>query len=311
MEARSRKALIALAGAAVLALAWFAPEERTEPAVAGQRERAPARRAPEAAPALALPARAALGEMRADAFRPRTWGTEAPDAVAAPAPIAAPPPYRFAGTLLQDEGARVFLAKGDQLVEARPGDEIDGEYRVEAIEPEGIVLLHRPTARKELIPAGSPLPLLPAPAASARAPPGATAGAEAPAPAQVRWEGPEQVRAGMSFSVALRVNTAQRLRSAPMQLRFEPAQLEAIAVQAGRFLAAGDFSYRVSSDGAIFIGAVAPSDAPGADAELVVVTFRPVRAGTAEVRLASLALQGPGGEDIAHRQPPAFRAAIQ
>ena len=135
--------------------------------------------------------------------------------------------------------------------------------------------------------------------------------ADVPAPAQLRWEGPEHVRAGMSFSVALRVNTAQRLRSAPMQLRFEPALLEAIAVQAGRFLSAGDFSYRVNSDGAIFIGAVARRDEPGADAELVVVTFRPIRAGTAEVSLASLALQGPGGEDIAHRELAAFRAAIQ
>jgi hypothetical protein len=48
-----------------------------------------------------------------------------------------------------------------------------------------------------------------------------------------------------------------------------------------------------------------------ADAELLVVTFRPIRPGaTAELTLSSLVLQGASGRTIAHDRPAAFRTAI-
>jgi len=42
----------------------------------------------------------------------------------------------------------------------------------------------------------------------------------------------------------------------------------------------------------------------------MVVTFRPIRSGDAELRLSSLALQGAAGRAIAHEPPAAFRTAI-
>jgi general secretion pathway protein D len=131
-------------------------------------------------------------------------------------------------------------------------------------------------------------------------------------PAQLSWEGPAQVRAGKSFSVALRVSSGQELRASPMLLSFEPGVLEPLSVRAGKFFGQGNFSYRVNPDGSIFVGASTSGAAPGADAELLVLTFRPIKAGaTAEVRLSSVALEGEAGRAIAHAQISAFRAAIQ
>jgi hypothetical protein len=120
------------------------------------------------------------------------------------------------------------------------------------------------------------------------------------------------VQAGASFNVALRVDTKEPLRAAPMQLRFEPGVLEAVSVRPGKFFGQGSFSYRVSPDGAIFVGATSAAPAPGADAELVVVTLRPIKRGaTAELSMSALSLQGSAGRTIAHDQPQAFRTAIQ
>jgi hypothetical protein len=88
--------------------------------------------------------------------------------------------------------------------------------------------------------------------------------------------------------------------------------LEALTVRPGKFFGQGSFSYRVNPEGSIFVGATSQSGAPAADAELVVVTFRPIKRGTtAELSMGSLNLQGLAGRAIAHEQPGAFRTAIQ
>jgi hypothetical protein len=47
------------------------------------------------------------------------------------------------------------------------------------------------------------------------------------------------------------------------------------------------------------------------DAELLIVTFKSIRAGaTAELKVSSLVLQSAAGRAIAHDQPVAFRTAI-
>jgi hypothetical protein len=65
----------------------------------------------------------------------------------------------------------------------------------------------------------------------------------------------------------------------------------------------------VNPGGSIFVGANA-NDATPADGDLMVVTFRPIRSGDAELRLSSVALQGAAGRAIAHEPPAAFRTAI-
>lgn len=228
------------------------------------------------------------------------------------APTAPPNPYKVAGVLVQEGASRVFLAKGDRVYEVKEGEALDDAYRVEAIGPAQVTLLYLPLGTRDVLPIQSAL-AVDAPAQRAEAPAeGKTPGESSGGAAQLRWEGPERVAGGASFSVALRLTTSEPLRASPMQLRFEPDVLEAVNVRAGKFYGQGSFSYRVNPEGSIFVGASSPAPAAGADAELVVFTFRPVRRGaTAEVRVSSLALQGAAGRTIAHERLSAFRTVIQ
>jgi Cohesin domain len=244
-----------------------------------------------------------------------------------PAPVAAPPvappvPYRFAGKILKGSEEEVLVSKGDIVLPVKVGDILDGTYKVESIGGERIEVVYLPLGTRDRIAVSSaldaepPTPLAaaatPAPAAPAAPAAASASGAASSGPAQLRWDGPERVAAGESFSVALRVSTSEQLRAAPMQLRFAPDVLQPLNVRPGKFFGEGSFSYRVNTEGSIFVGASSSAAAAGEDAELVVVTFRPIKRGTtAELSMGSLSLQGASGRAIAHEQLSAFRTAIQ
>src|SRR5438094_463548 len=134
------------------------------------------------------------------------------------------------------------------------------------------------------------------------------------APAQLRWEGPASARAGASFNVSLRVTSGEQIRAAPMQLRFDPAVLESVSVRPGRYFSAektGSFGYRVNSDGSIFVGVSNQTPASASDAEMLVLTFKSIRAAeAAEISVASLNLQGAAGRTIAYNGLTPFRTTI-
>ena len=322
MKASVRKLLLIGAIAAVVAIIAFEPA-RNEGSKSEPRESAaPAGGARgKATEALQVPERRALGQVRGELFGvpppPRPPGATVP--AAAPAVVVAPPvPYRFAGRVRKGAEEEFLLSKGDLIFPVKEGDTLDGTYRVVAVKADGIELIYLPLGTTERITVSSVLDVDRAVVAAAAAPPPPALPAQSiPSPvgdgrpAQLRWEGPARVQTGASFSVALRVSTQEPLRATPMQLRYPHGVLEPIEVRAGEFIGKGAFSYRVS-EGSIFVGALAPSTAPGADAELVVVTFRPLKQGaTAELSMTALSLQGLAGRAIAHEHPAAFRAAIQ
>jgi hypothetical protein len=242
----------------------------------------------------ALPERETLGKARGEMFATPSWApapARAPRPAAAasvlPAPPAPPPmPYRVAGEVVHGEAARVVLAKGDEVLLVREGDSLEGGYRVEAIAPSGVTLLYEPLGVRENLPVASALSLAAQPASQ-------SAPAAESRPAQARWEGPERVRKGDTFEVALKVTSAQSLDALPLQLAFDAKVLELVAVRSGGFFGAkGKFSYRVSPEGHVFVGASGPGRV-ASDAELVVFTFKPIRpAIAAELKLSSLVLQG-------------------
>jgi hypothetical protein len=122
--------------------------------------------------------------------------------------------------------------------------------------------------------------------------------------------GPDSVRVGNTFDVALKVTSGEPVRGSPFQLAFTADVLEPVAVRRGTFYAGGNFSYRVNPKGYITVGA-SRSESIATDAEFLVLTFRSVRAGaTAEVKISSVVLQGPASRVIAYDQPNAFRTAI-
>jgi hypothetical protein len=126
----------------------------------------------------------------------------------------------------------------------------------------------------------------------------------------MRWEGPAGVQEGETFDVVLKLTSEQPVRSLPLQLSFDAKVLEPIGVRAGSFFA-GNLDYRMSPNGSILVG---PSDAlaVAADAEFIVLTFRPIRAGaTAELSVTSVTLRDADGRAIALDRPPAFRVSIE
>jgi hypothetical protein len=303
-----------------------------EPATRGglvlaQTERAETRAPGKASPAerLELPERRGLSRTQGELFGapppPPAPVTKKPQAapVVAPAPVAPPLPYRFAGKVRKGSEEEVLISKGDVVFPVKAGDTLDGVYKVESISAERIDLVYLPLGTRDRIVVSSALdaeraqpPLAAAPAPARAVPATASAsGATSTGPAQLRWEGPERVAAGESFSVTLRVSTTEPLRAAPMQLRFAPDVLQPVNVRPGKFFGQGSFTYRVNPEGSIFVGASSPAAAAGNDAELVIVTFRPIKRGTAELSMGALSLQGASGRAIAHEHLGAFRTAIQ
>lgn len=269
-----------------------------------------------------LPSRDSIGKPKGELFGPRSWTPAAPTPAqrAATAPLpqkpAAPPiPYRIAGQVVQEDGMRIVLSKGDRVFEVRKGDTLDDGYRVESIAPHSVTFVYVPLGVTQEVPvAGAGLDL-PATRNVAAAPqPGAQAPAQpneaaAPRTAQLRFEGPQEVRAGKPFDVALKLTSAQPVRAMPMQLSYDAKRLEPLAVRAGDLFAGGNFTYRVNPNGSIFVGA-SGSGRAAVDTDFLIVTFRPIGFGAAELKVSSLLLQGAAGGAIAHEPPQAFRAAI-
>ena len=263
------------------------------------------------ADSLKVPDRQGLTRARGELFGapPPPPRASAP-VVIAQVPVAPPVPYRFAGKVRKGGEEEVLITKGDIVFAVKVGDTLEGMYRVESIGADRIEFIYLPLGTKDRIVVSSALDgdaAVPRPLQMQTQSQPAEGG-----PARLRWEGPDKVVAGAAFKVTLRVNTKEALRAAPMQLRFEPGVLEPLQVRPGKFFGKGSFTYRVNPDGSIFVGATSPAATPGADAELIVVTFKPIKRGaTAELRMSALSLQGAAGRAIAHEQVGAFRTSIQ
>jgi len=309
-----RKKLLGAALVAALAAAAASvllPGEQARPGAEAQVSTSAGPDAGQRAAPIELPARASLRKPGGELFAaPPPPPPPARPVAAEPVEpkIQAPPmPYRVAGQV-SHEGTTVVLARDERVYLVRVGDKLDGGYRVEAIRPDGVTLVYTPLDLREHLAAATTLRVDP-PAALAQAKPAPVAAAK-PAPAQLRWQGPERVRAGNPFEVALKLTSDQAVRGSPLQLSYDARLLEPVAVRAGEFFADGSFTYRVSPDGSILVGAFGKGEVP-ADAEFLVVTFKPVRAGViAELKLSSVALQDAAGGPVVHAPLAAFRTSI-
>ncbi|HEY6863442.1 MAG TPA: cohesin domain-containing protein [Burkholderiales bacterium] len=323
--------------------AWVVVDQRSGPRAPGPAsggQPAGAARAPSEFRA-ELPERAPLQRAGKDPFSTRSWTPPparrpAGPVAAAPPPVAPPLPYRYVGELVLPTGTQVYLARGDDTFRVSEGETLDGQYRVESIKRGEMVFVHLATGQQQTMrfslpgedaeaqaraivrsadgaprPAGAPAAVLPA--SSPTAP--ATASAGPAEPARLRWDGPASAKAGATFNVALRMTSAsEQIRSAPMEVRFDPKLLEPVSVRPGRYFGAdrSNFGYRISGEGSIYIGVsnrTPPSTAN--DAELLVLTFKPIKAGAlAELNVAALNLQGTAGRPVAYTALGAFKTTI-
>jgi hypothetical protein len=338
MKYAGRKRLVLWLGAAsaiALALTAVFPGESTDSEPARSSSDAAA---PQAKPQrfASLPSREAIGPSRGELSGPRSWTPDASPAAArhrqkaepaVPArPVAPSLPYRVAGQVVGEDGMRVVLLKGDRVVEAREGQMLEDGFRLDAVKPRSLTFTYVPLGiSQEVAVEGTALDLPPLRTAIVRAPgalPKAAPAAQpivtpavnvdaspSAAPAKLEFEGPAQVRAGKPFDVALKVTSPQPVRALPLQLSFDAKRLEALAVRPGELFADGKFTYRTSANGSIFVGASGAGRA-AANTDFVIVTFRPIASGPAELKVSSLVMQGAAGRAIAHEPPEVFRASI-
>ncbi len=291
-----------------------------------------------------IPARSVLGRIAVDPFSSHSWLPRRKPAVVSepPAAVVPPLPYRFAGQFHRDSGVEVYVARGEEIFPVKEGDTLDGLYKIDSVSATEVSFVHLPSGTRQTIQfsalkdqeltaqGGLPPPRASAPASASSPPlspvakliPVPTPGASSSdnsipskaAPAQLRWDGPTSARAGASFDVSLRVTSGEQIRAAPMQVRFDPAVLESVSVRPGRYFSAektGSFGYRVNSDGSIFIGVSNRTPTPASDAEMLVLTFKSIRAAeAAEISVASLNLQGAAGRTIAYNGLTPFRTTI-
>src|SRR5919198_1060406 len=208
-----------------------------------------------------LPSRQAIGKPRGEPFGSRSWAPAAPPArtvvAPPPKPVAPPLPYRIAGQVTHEGVMQVVLARDDRVFTVREGGTLDNVYRIESITPDAVTFVYLPLdERQQLAVAGLRLEMATPPAALARATatPPAPAAAGATRPAQLRWEGPKQVKAGNDFEVILKLTSAQPVRALPLQLDYDAKLLEPVAVRPGELFAEGRFTYRVNPNGSIFVG---------------------------------------------------------
>ena len=77
-------------------------------------------------------------------------------AVAPAAPALPINPYRFAGELRTSGGTQRFLARGDDVFEAKAGDALDDGYVVESVSASAIVLVQRASGARQTLAVGAP-----------------------------------------------------------------------------------------------------------------------------------------------------------
>lgn len=150
---------LALAVAVVAALA----ANRYQPAPPPPQSRViPVVSAPAAQPVAPMPANAwdrdPLPDGEADPFKPVGLLPPPPPppppavAVASPAPLAPPFPYRYFGRMIGPDGKPLaYLTRGDTLVQVKPGEALDGAYRIEKMDDVEIVVVYVPLDERTVI----------------------------------------------------------------------------------------------------------------------------------------------------------------
>jgi hypothetical protein len=98
-----------------------------------------------------------------DPFAPRGWQAPPPPEPVAPkvvtaavapeapvAPIGPPPlPFRFVGSMMDNEQQVIYLGRGEQALVARNGETLDGTYKVLSINTQQIEFEYLPTGDKQ------------------------------------------------------------------------------------------------------------------------------------------------------------------
>lgn len=145
----------ALLRAALLAPLLVAgkPEAGSAPATTGAHEHRAAHTANSAPPQAAVRDRDAIPDL----FAPTTWTPPVVAVPAAPpppppAPVAPPLPFQLAGAVETENAKTVYyLVQGDQSYPVSVGDTFAGQYRLESVEANRLVIVYLPLQQKQYL----------------------------------------------------------------------------------------------------------------------------------------------------------------
>jgi hypothetical protein len=132
--------LLAVGIASIVTPHREAPARQTPPRAATEASRLP----------VALPERQMPRKANADLFDRRDWTPRAPRAPAQAAqepalvPSAPPNPYRLAGTMQYDGSLKAVFIREQHVHVARPGETLDGGYKVLAVTRDAVTLRYTP-----------------------------------------------------------------------------------------------------------------------------------------------------------------------
>jgi hypothetical protein len=147
------------------AVRWAASNDEVD-VKSAQSPRAPAGepRETQAAPRLDLERlhRSPPEVARADPFAQRSWELaaraeaqrNAPPPPPPAAPRAPPLPFTYLGKAVEAGKVTVFLSRGDNTYIARPGETLDGTYRVERVDEHAVVFRYLPLGQRQRLALG-------------------------------------------------------------------------------------------------------------------------------------------------------------
>jgi len=224
-------------------------------------------------------------------------------------------PYRIAGQVVHDGTARVVSPRRSRADGAGRRD-ARRRLRVESIKADGVTLVYLPLGVREQLPVTAAMKLdtpATATASAARFLPARPSSRprRRTRPAQLRWEGPERVQAGATSTWALKLTSDQPVRASPLQLSFDaPSSSRRSQCGPGRVLQRRQLYLPRQSGRLHFRGRVRNGRRGDGREFLMIVTFRPIRSGAAELKLSVGGAAGRRRPCHLRTSPPAaFRTA--
>ena len=90
-----------------------------------------------------------------DLFASKSWYMPpAPIAVAPAKPTAPPLPFAYLGQMEDKQGRKVFLVRDDQLIIAKPGEQLDKKYQLETVSAERLTFMYLPLGERQTLAIG-------------------------------------------------------------------------------------------------------------------------------------------------------------
>ena len=92
-----------------------------------------------------------------DIFRRQSWAPPPPPPPRTPPPPAPPPlQFKYLGRVTEGDETRVFLALAERNYVVKPGENIDSQYRVDAVNDHAITLTYLPLNAKQMLAIAGP-----------------------------------------------------------------------------------------------------------------------------------------------------------